>query len=1296
MEKKVKYSIRKKSGVRAASYIIGVSLLGGSLMMTPSIQANEVTPTTPTTTLTSQNNTTEIKQNESENTDINKATNTTTNESTSDEVISNNTETEQIQTPYPTNTSANNDAIYKITDTDHDGIIDQYDKNPEKWDVSDRDLRFFTELSYRSPQELDQIFTGNNDTIDKFNQEKTFNVADVREILDDWRMDRQINNPDGFSATFFSTKDNQVVVAFRGTNDNADADDDIDIFNGAQPGQVKNLDQVLKDLQPYKEIYLTGHSLGGYLAEYFAATKLMYDPRFVRGAVFNAPGIKDSWSWISGKLEHRLAAENSKILSKEFYTNDADSRVTILGHKMQSYAIHKDTVGSLYYYPNTQWAYAVNGTGTHSSGNFFGKKYSSEIKNWFTVGYRMDTPYVSEDADHDGFGDQLEKAIGTNYMDSNSKPTLNAFYKVKNTGNVVVPTFSDLNTYLINEKISVEFDPQYEYYKKQIPTFQPVELKYEYLNYPQSVADNVESIIVQVKVDFPDGSKSVIIDVPVEFQQAKTLNVAKDKIKDRIDQMLELTVDQKDNFNKQIDEVTNIRDLAEVLKSAQEQADLNLKTSKDELESLIAESVTVKKSVIYVKADEDKRQAYDDLLETARAVLDDKNVTKIEIDSIISKLKQTQLALNGKEETPVDPSEPGKEPETPVGPSEPGKEPETPVDPSEPGKEPETPVDPSEPGKEPETPVDPSEPGKEPETPVDPSEPGKEPETPVAPSEPGKEPETPVGPSEPGKEPETSVNPSEPGKEPETPVDPSEPGKEPETPVGPSEPGKEPETPVDPSEPGKEPETPVDPSESGKEPETPVDPSEPGKEPENPVDPSEPGKEPENPVGPSEPGKEPETPVNPSEPGKEPETPVDPSESGKEPETPVDPSEPGKEPENPVDPSEPETPVGPSEPGKEPENPVDPSEPGKEPETPVDPSEPGKEPETPVDSSEPGKEPETPVDPSESGKEPETPVDPSEPGKEPETPVDPSKPGKEPETPVDPSESGKEPETPVDPSEPGKEPETPVGPSEPGKEPETPVDPSEPGKEPETPVNPSEPGKEPETPVDPSEPGKEPETPVDPSEPGKEPETPVDPSKLGKEPETPVDPSEPGKEPETPVDPSKPGKEPETPVNPSEPGKEPETPIDPSEPGKEPETPVDPSEPGKEPETPVDPSKPGKEPETPVDPSEPGKEPEIPVDPSESGKEPETPVELSKKSEVKSIFDNLMRNTSKSNNILKNTVLIQGSIQSFKQNKTQKDIDEKLPQTGNKVNNLTVSGAILLGMAGMIVGGELRKKREDK
>ena len=1062
MEKKVKYSIRKKSGVRAASYIIGVSLLGGSLMMTPPIQANEVTPTTPTTTLTSQNNTTEIKQTESENTDINKATNTTTNESTSDEVISNNTETEQIQTPYPTNTSANNDAIYKITDTDHDGIIDQYDKNPEKWDVSDRDLRFFTELSYRSPQELDQIFTGNNDTIDKFNQEKTFNVADVREILDDWRMDRQINNPDGFSATFFSTKDNQVVVAFRGTNDNADADDDIDIFNGAQPGQVKNLDQVLKDLQPYKEIYLTGHSLGGYLAEYFAATKLMYDPRFVRGAVFNAPGIKDSWSWISGKLEHRLAAENSKILSKEFYTNDADSRVTILGHKMQSYAIHKDTVGSLYYYPNTQWAYAVNGTGTHSSGNFFGKKYSSEMKNWFTVGYRMDTPYVSEDADHDGFGDQLEKAIGTNYMDSNSKPTLNAFYKVKNTGNVVVPTFSDLNTYLINEKISVEFDPQYEYYKKQIPTFQPVELKYEYLNYPQFVADNVESIIVQVKVDFPDGSKSVIIDVPVEFQQAKTLNVAKDKIKDRIDQMLELTVDQKDNFNKQIDEVTNIRDLAEVLKSAQEQADLNLKTSKDELESLIAESVTVKKSVIYVKADEDKRQAYDDLLETARAVLDDKNVTKIEIDSIISKLKQTQLALNGKEETPVDPSEPGKEPETPVGPSEPGKEPETPVDPSEPGKEPETPVDPSEPGKEPETPVDPSEPGKEPETPVDPSEPGKEPETPVAPSEPGKEPETPVGPSEPGKEPETPVNPSEPGKEPETPVDPSEPGKEPETPV------------------------------------------------------------------------------DPSEPGKEPETPVDPSESGKEPETPVDPSEPGKEPETPVDPSEPETPVGPSEPGKEPGNPVDPSEPGKEPETPVGPSEPGKEPETPVDPSEPGKEPETPVDPSESGKEPETPVDPSEPGKEPETPVDPSKPGKEPETPVDSSEPGKEPETPVDPSEPGKEPETPVELSEPGKEPETPVDPSEPGKE------------------------------------------------------------------------------------------------------------------------------------------------------------PETPVELSKKSEVKSIFDNLMRNTSKSDNILKNTVLIQGSVQSFKQNKTQKDIDEKLPQTGNKVNNLTVSGAILLGMAGMIVGGELRKKREDK
>ncbi|MSE06546.1 hypothetical protein GKC34_12570, partial [Lactobacillus salivarius] len=135
------------------------------------------------------------------------------------------------------------------------------------------------------------------------------------------------------------------------------------------------------------------------------------------------------------------------------------------------------------------------------------------------------------------------------------------------------------------------------------------------------------------------------------------------------------------------------------------------------------------------------------------------------------------------------------------------------------------------------------------------------------------------------------------------------------------------------------------------------------------------------------------------------------------------------------------------------------------------------------------------------------------------------------------------------------------------------------------------------------------------------------------------------------------------------------------------------SEPGKEPETPVDPSEPGKEPEPPVDPSEPGKEPEPPVDPSEPGKEPEPPVELSKKSEVKSILDNSMGNTSKSDNILKNTVLIQESVQSFKQNKIQKDINEKLPQTGNKENNLTVPGAILLGVAGMIAGGELRKKR---
>ncbi|MSE07493.1 DUF2974 domain-containing protein [Lactobacillus salivarius] len=972
MERKYKYSIRKKAGLKAASYVVGVLLIGGGIVYSaPKVNADEVTPKTEIVSSDSSINkdklqsnvTTPVTENKAEdqsNTTV--TSNETSNTSNLNNTAANNQPVDRV-TAYPTETTADNNSDYRINDSDGDGIINQYDKNPNKWDVSDRDLRFFTELSYRSQQELEGIFANNEEQVNKFDSEKTYNVADVREVISAWKFAKQINATDGFSASLFSTKDGQVVVAFRGTDDSKDADDDTDIFTGSQPGQIKNFSQVFADIQNYKEIYLTGHSLGGYLAEYFAATTLMNDDRFVRGAVFNAPGIKDSWSWISGNRVHKLAAENSKKLSNMIYINDADTRNPVTEHKMQAYSIHKDTVGSLYYYPNTKWAYAVNGNGTHSSNNFFGKKFSSEMRDWFTVGYRMDTPYVDLDADNDGFSNQVELAMGTNASDANSKPTLNSFYKVNSIGSISVPTFSGLSKELVKSKIATNFDNQYDYYKSHIPTVIPAELGYEYLNYPETLADNVEHYNVQVQVVFPDGSKSEVITVPVDFTQVKMLNQAKSGIKDKINQMTDLTNEQKADLVKKVDDADKVTDLTQIMKDVQASVQANIDTAKKELEKLVAEAPDVQDSIQYKNTDEDKKNNYDTGIGVAKATLADDKATLTEINKVIEQVNQAKSALDGKEvsveepNTPSEPETPGKETDTSSEPEEPGEEAKTPSEPETPGKEAETSGESETPGKETETSSEPEKPDKETETP-------SESETPSEPETPGKETETSSEPEEPGKEVETPSEPETPGKEVETPSEPETPGKEAETPSEPEAPGKETETSSEPEEPGKEVETSSEPETPGKEAETLSEPETPGKETETSSESEEPDKEAEIPSEPETPGEEVETPSETEEPGKEAETPSEPEKPDKETETPSESENPGKEAETS---GEPETP------GKEPETSSEPETPGKEAETLSEPETPDKETETSSELEEPGKEVETPSEPEKPDKETETP-----------------------------------------------------------------------------------------------------------------------------------------------------------------------------------------------------------------------------------------------------------------------------------------------------------------------------------
>ena len=462
---------------------------------------------------------------------------------------------------------------YYAKDTDNDGIIDRYDREPEKWNVTDRDLRLFTELAYRTSDELTKIFNKDQAAIADFNSTKLLNVTDVAEIVNNWQFVKQIHQTNGFSATIF-TNGREAVVSIAGTNDGNDADDDIDIFNGAQPGQVNSLKEIVSALSEYDNYYLTGHSLGGYLAVYMAASYLYNNDHLKHVAVFNAPGIKDSWSWISGNLLHRTTTENSLKLTDELsapkINNDADSRFSGEEGFIQPYSINGDTVGGLYYYGNTRWNNQVNSGSKHSSTNFFGTKKDENFKQWFSTGYRLDTPYITDDSDfdgltdkdelaigtdlntidtdNDGYGDKIELASGTDPLDASSFPKLNDFYYSAVTKGLTFKTPTEIQKNTLIGVAATALDTSFEALKDQIPILHPSEVVYTILNEPDDWSKIPGKYDVLLQAKYKDNSISNVFKLPITI----SLNQLREEYVDKINQLGNLTENEKNNFINQL------------------------------------------------------------------------------------------------------------------------------------------------------------------------------------------------------------------------------------------------------------------------------------------------------------------------------------------------------------------------------------------------------------------------------------------------------------------------------------------------------------------------------------------------------------------------------------------------------------------------------------------------------------------------------------------------------------------------------------------------------------------------
>ena len=240
-----------------------------------------------------------------------------------------------------------------LEDSDGDGLRDNEDDNKKQWYMTDRDAIFFMNLAYQDETSINKVLDHSKPYPSLFLKEQEFKMMH-NELAPFWKLKKSYHTTSGMDAFLFETKsdlaylkDNTVqMLAIRGTNPSEmnDLTADLVLFGGNKPTQADDIRNVVGELAKDSSItnlYMTGHSLGGYLAQIAAVEAYQKYPKFYEQVLkkvttFNAPKVITSrtvWNanngfWDVG-LESKKLALNGKI---KHYVVDNDNVVGPLIH----------------------------------------------------------------------------------------------------------------------------------------------------------------------------------------------------------------------------------------------------------------------------------------------------------------------------------------------------------------------------------------------------------------------------------------------------------------------------------------------------------------------------------------------------------------------------------------------------------------------------------------------------------------------------------------------------------------------------------------------------------------------------------------------------------------------------------------------------------------------------------------------------------------------------------------------------------------------------------------------------
>lgn len=250
----------------------------------------------------------------------------------------------------------------RLEDSDGDGHIDSADREPLVWNISSRDMALFMELSYRDDPYIKKVLNRHAELTDLHKDRQEYALMN-KELAPFWRMRQSFHESNGFDAVLFENTSNYVhlpknsvqVLAVRGTSAASDYDDDLNLFFGTDPDQALSMKNTLLHLgrdESINNLYVTGHSLGGYLAARgLVEAEKHHITAYKQAFTFNAPKVRGNAfnNWLNdvnttisrltaqGRARHYIVDNDSTIAPVGTFDGALSIGTSANGHGSRSY-----------------------------------------------------------------------------------------------------------------------------------------------------------------------------------------------------------------------------------------------------------------------------------------------------------------------------------------------------------------------------------------------------------------------------------------------------------------------------------------------------------------------------------------------------------------------------------------------------------------------------------------------------------------------------------------------------------------------------------------------------------------------------------------------------------------------------------------------------------------------------------------------------------------------------------------------------------------------------------------------